>query len=130
MRVLSLDREGTLEEGMATHSTALVEGFLTREESGVLGFPSRRGLTPRGSLECNPEIPAFPGDLIEVSSGGGLLQMAHPCDRSVQPFATRNWPEVAGARPLHAVPYERVSNLGVVLGMPVTPLHGVAVRMK
>ena len=26
----------------------------TREESGVLGFPSRRGLTPRGSLECNP----------------------------------------------------------------------------
>ena len=34
----------------------------TREESGVLGFPSRRGLTPRGSLECNPEIPAFPGE--------------------------------------------------------------------
>ena len=26
----------------------------TREESGVLGLPSRRGLTPRGSLECNP----------------------------------------------------------------------------
>ena len=25
-----------------------------REESGVRGFPSRRGLTPRGSLECNP----------------------------------------------------------------------------
>ena len=22
----------------------------------------RRGLTPRGSLECNPEIPAFPGE--------------------------------------------------------------------
>ena len=36
----------------------------TREESGVLGFPSRRGLTPRGSLECNPEIPAFPGDAL------------------------------------------------------------------
>ena len=34
----------------------------TREEGGVLGFPSRRGLTPRGSLECNPEIPAFPGE--------------------------------------------------------------------
>ena len=34
----------------------------TREESGVLGFPSRRGLTPRGRQECNPEIPAFPGD--------------------------------------------------------------------
>ena len=31
----------------------------TREESGVLGFPSRRGLTPRGSLECNPD-PIFP----------------------------------------------------------------------
>ena len=25
-------------------------------------IPSRRGLTPRGSLECNPEIPAFPGE--------------------------------------------------------------------
>ena len=35
----------------------------TREESGVFGFTSRRGLTPRGSLECNPEIPAFPGEL-------------------------------------------------------------------
>ena len=34
----------------------------TREEIRVLGFPSRRGLTPRGSLECNPEIPAFPGE--------------------------------------------------------------------
>ena len=34
----------------------------TREESGGLGVPSRRGLTPRGSLECNPEIPAFPGE--------------------------------------------------------------------
>ena len=29
---------------------------------GVLGFPLRRGLTPRGSLEGNPEIPAFPGE--------------------------------------------------------------------
>ena len=34
----------------------------TREDSGVLCFPSRRGLTPRGILECNPEIPAFPGE--------------------------------------------------------------------
>ena len=34
----------------------------TREESGVLGFPFRRGLTPRGSLEWNTEIPAFPGE--------------------------------------------------------------------
>ena len=35
----------------------------TREESAVLGFPSRRGLTPRGSLECNPEIPALTNTL-------------------------------------------------------------------
>ena len=41
----------------------------TREESGVLGFPSRRGLTSGGSLECNPEIPAFPGE----SQGRGSL---------------------------------------------------------
>ena len=34
----------------------------TQEESGVLGFPSRRALTPRGNLECYPEIPAFPGE--------------------------------------------------------------------
>ena len=34
----------------------------TREESGVLGFPSRRVLTPRGRLECIPEIHAFPGE--------------------------------------------------------------------
>ena len=34
----------------------------TREDSRVLCFPSRRGLTPRGILECNPEIPAFPGE--------------------------------------------------------------------
>ena len=38
----------------------------TREESGVLGFPSRRGLTPWGRLECNPEVPAFPGEEYEV----------------------------------------------------------------
>ena len=34
----------------------------TREGSGVLRFPSRRGLTPQGSLECNLESPAFPGE--------------------------------------------------------------------
>ena len=34
----------------------------TREESGVLGFPSRRGLIPRGSLECNPEMPVAHGE--------------------------------------------------------------------
>ena len=36
------------------------------EESAVLCFPSRRGLTPRGSLECNPEIPVAPGEEHEV----------------------------------------------------------------
>ena len=30
--------------------------------SWVVFVTSRRGLTPRGSLECNPEIPAFPGE--------------------------------------------------------------------
>ena len=34
----------------------------TREESGVLGFPSRQGLTPRVHQESNPEIPVPPGD--------------------------------------------------------------------
>ena len=47
-----------------THGMAILGD--PREESGVLGFPSRRGLTPRGSLECNPEIPAFPGEEYEV----------------------------------------------------------------
>ena len=32
----------------------------TRQESGVLFFPSRRGLTLRVSRECNPEIPVGP----------------------------------------------------------------------
>ena len=43
---------------------------LGREESGVLGFPSRRGLTPRGSLECNPdeeaEVERFYEDLQDL----------------------------------------------------------------
>ena len=30
----------------------LLARVATREESGVLGFPSRRGLTPWGRLEC------------------------------------------------------------------------------
>ena len=34
----------------------------TQEESGVLGFPSRRGLIPRVSLECNPEMPVAHGE--------------------------------------------------------------------
>ena len=43
----------------------------TREESGVLGFPSRRGLTPRGSLECNPvQRKKGRGDLRDVGEKG------------------------------------------------------------
>ena len=34
----------------------------TREESGVLRFPSRQELTPRVHQESNPEIPVPPGD--------------------------------------------------------------------
>ena len=34
----------------------------TREESGVLCFPSRRGLIPRVILECNPEMPVAHGE--------------------------------------------------------------------
>ena len=48
-------------------------GVATREESGVLGFPSRRGLTPRGSLECNPEIPAFPGHAVKQGTLAVLM---------------------------------------------------------
>ena len=35
------------------HQAPLSMGFSRQE---------RRGLTPRGSLGCNPEIPAFPGE--------------------------------------------------------------------
>ena len=38
------------------------EPRLSREESGVLSFPSRRGLTPRVCLICEPEIPVAPGE--------------------------------------------------------------------
>ena len=34
----------------------------TQEESGILCFPSRKGLTPRVSLECNSKIPVTPGE--------------------------------------------------------------------
>ena len=34
----------------------------TREESGVLRFPSRQGLTPWVHQESNPKIPVPPGD--------------------------------------------------------------------
>ena len=53
-----------LEKEMATHSSVLAWIIPGTGEPGGLhsqSMPSRRGLTPRGSLECNPEIPAFPG---------------------------------------------------------------------
>ena len=34
----------------------------TRKESGVLGFPSRRGVTHQVRLECDPDIPVAPGE--------------------------------------------------------------------
>ena len=55
----SPDTPGSPEGNTEGPGTASSEPLL---QSGVLGFPSRRGLTPRGSLECNPEIPAFPGE--------------------------------------------------------------------
>ena len=51
---------------------------------------SRRGLTPRGSLECNPEMPAFPGEAFHFSlscigeGNGNPLQyscLENPIDR-------------------------------------------------
>ena len=36
--------------------------IVTLEETGFLCFPSRRGLSPRVSLECNPKIRVAPGE--------------------------------------------------------------------
>ena len=57
----SLQTKGRLDSLEAAQGAPRIR-VATREESGVLGFPSRRGLTPRGSLEWNPDIPAFPGE--------------------------------------------------------------------
>ena len=38
----------------------------TREDSGVLCFPSGQGLTPRVSRECIPDIPVAPGEEHDV----------------------------------------------------------------
>ena len=64
MQVQSLGQGDPLEEGMATHSRILAWRILWTEEPGGLQSMElqRRGLTPRGSLECNPEIPALPGE--------------------------------------------------------------------
>ena len=37
-----------------------------------------RGLTPRGSLECNPEIPAFPAELGQESQASSCLRKGTP----------------------------------------------------
>ena len=45
----------------------------TREDSRVLCFPSRRGLTPRGILECNPETLSRLGAELELRRSGSSL---------------------------------------------------------
>ena len=35
---------------------------MTREDSGVLCFHSRRGVTHQVRLECDPDIPVAPGE--------------------------------------------------------------------
>ena len=45
----------------------------TREESGVFSFPSRRGLTPRVSLICEPEIPVASGEKHSASTRNEAL---------------------------------------------------------
>ena len=64
----SLGPDKDLESPSSTRLEALVPSRDSRARTrspsprACLGFPSRRGLAPRGSLECNPEIPAFPGE--------------------------------------------------------------------
>ena len=47
---------------------------------------SRRGLTPRGSLECNPEIPVAPGEEPD-------LGQTHPCTPPLP------WPQISWLPP-------------------------------
>ena len=60
--------------GKVCSDSSATPSFPSQPE-GKIGLPranprgrltSRRGLTPRGSLECNPEVPAFPGEEYEV----------------------------------------------------------------
>ena len=64
----------------------------TREESGVLGFPSRRGLTPRGSLdsvvsdslrphESQHTRPPCPSPILEFTQ-----TLVHQVSDAIQPF--------------------------------------------
>ena len=60
------------EMGIPDHLTCLLRNLYAGQEATVrTGHGTTdwfqigkgvRGLTPRGSLECNPEIPAFPGE--------------------------------------------------------------------
>ena len=55
------DVQAGLRKGPFTPRSGLQEiPVAIRQESGVLFFPSRRGLTLRVSRECNPEIPVGP----------------------------------------------------------------------
>ena len=59
---------GSLKESLINSCYPDSSGVLVPSPSGAYHgrfctfSASRRGLTPRGSLECNPEIPAFPGE--------------------------------------------------------------------
>ena len=54
---------------------------VTREDSGVLCFPSRRGLTHRVRLECDPNIPVGPGEELYVQDTS-LDDVSLPCSDS------------------------------------------------
>ena len=47
---------------LTTNIPAFLFQALSVSGEHTLGSGELLGLTPRGSLECNPEIPAFPGE--------------------------------------------------------------------
>ena len=51
-----------LEKEMATHSSVLAWRIPATAEPGGLTSMGSHRVGHRGSLECNPEIPAFPGE--------------------------------------------------------------------
>ena len=52
---------------------------VVREESPVLCFPSRRGLTPRGSLECDPDWEALGEAACPTSQAPKILWLTSLC---------------------------------------------------
>ena len=73
----------------------------TREDSGVLCFPSRRGLTPRGILECPGK--AGTSGFLSVSDSDrrvpaelGQVSQASSCLRKGTPLASRVAQGVSG----------------------------------